>query len=188
MFNVIVWGSLVLFVGTAALSVRSYFTGDTVGRTQWNSAQGMLTAVRIGLFRGRLKVQYHTMMIPANTTGFFAPPNVGSWGHVTGSGLEGERPDDWSWWYAAHSPRTNFLADANRTLGWTEEWRFGLCLWLLIGIFAMPPALWILQTVAMPFCQRLRHNPGSCPTCGYDLRATPDRCPECGTTVGTAVK
>src|SRR5258705_31842 len=26
-----------------------------------------------------------------------------------------------------------------------------------------------------------RIPPGSCPSCGYDLRATPGRCPECGT-------
>jgi hypothetical protein len=25
-----------------------------------------------------------------------------------------------------------------------------------------------------------RRTPGTCPKCGYDLRATPDRCPECG--------
>jgi hypothetical protein len=52
--------------------------------------------------------------------------------------------------------------------------------WLLAALFGLP--------LAMRMIRRWRSiPPGSCPRCGYDMRATPDRCPECGTAVGPAV-
>jgi hypothetical protein len=50
-------------------------------------------------------------------------------------------------------------------------------LWLLAVMFAVLPGI-----VFIPRVRRGRAvGPGTCRSCGYDLRATPGRCPECGT-------
>ena len=49
---------------------------------------------------------------------------------------------------------------------------------LVVSILASLPVAWLARR-----CIRHRRLEGTCPACGYDLRATPERCPECGTAV-----
>jgi hypothetical protein len=58
-------------------------------------------------------------------------------------------------------------------MGSWNKWVVTFPLWLAALVFGFLPAVRLLV--------RRRGEPGTCRTCGYDLRATPDRCPECGT-------
>ena len=53
--------------------------------------------------------------------------------------------------------------------------------WGAAALLAVAPALYARRRLR----DLRRRPPGTCPACGYDLRATPDRCPECGQTIGT---
>ena len=44
--------------------------------------------------------------------------------------------------------------------------------WFGVLLFGTFPAIYLIR--------RKKRMPGTCKTCGYDLRATPERCPECG--------
>ena len=78
--------------------------------------------------------------------------------------------------------------------GWIARWKFGRAkndngspeaawyaeitvrYWLILLLTSILPAYWFAR------CRRASNAPGTCPHCGYDLRATPQRCPECGQT------
>jgi hypothetical protein len=49
----------------------------------------------------------------------------------------------------------------------------GVPLWAPLVLFSLLPATRLWR-------RRKRPRSGTCPSCGYDLRATPDKCPECG--------
>jgi hypothetical protein len=55
-----------------------------------------------------------------------------------------------------------------------------LPMWFIAGVAAAPAALW-----GRGRWRQRRRAPGSCPVCGYDLRATPHRCPECGSAIAS---
>jgi hypothetical protein len=58
--------------------------------------------------------------------------------------------------------------------------RVGVSHWLVASPLLVPPLLWLRRSRRTRRARKI----GTCPACGYDLRATPDRCPECGAVPG----
>jgi hypothetical protein len=53
--------------------------------------------------------------------------------------------------------------------------------WAITAVPGLPLVAWTTRRLL-----RRGRQPGRCPVCGYDLRATPQRCPECGTAFAAA--
>jgi hypothetical protein len=191
LFNLLVAGSLLLFIITLALWVRSYWQGTWLTIThECLNEKGYLRASRwIVSECGAIALQSERFdddgraprslgyvpdkqgsvrfdeLPPMHPTLRFAMSRYGWFRHFAGFSLY-HRQNKTSW-----SPATGY--------NWpTITTRFSIVIphWFIVGVLAVLPAWWLIRRRNA----RRARRAGLCANCGYDLRATPDRCPECG--------
>ena len=155
--------SLLAFVATAVLWVRSYWVAEG-----W-ICEGAANRTSMMSVRGELQLQ-HIAYPPKSHIPFSTP-----------AGYFRRRPENVR--PIRLPPQWHFAGlRSNNTMGGTDSIRFRILYvpdWIVVGCSLLLPALWAFAALRDPMGRR----PGHCPACGYDLRATPDRCPECGVPV-----
>ena len=154
--------SLLLFVATCVLWVRSHATSDLVhldGGDRWISVatcRGTLATV------GWLKADHDPGFSPRYRT---LPPEELAWIGPSHRDRAATRVGGFGLWY---------LADIGGTTPSARE--LYVPLWLVAVAAVLP-----LARARRGVRHHLRSRRGGCPSCGYDLRASPGRCPECST-------
>jgi hypothetical protein len=175
LLNLLTALSLVLFVATAALWVRSMWVYDT---DQWFAGREG-SVVTVAGFEAR------DGAVRLGATSITLPPNMPTDNHGLGGlfvpgwqseDLSDDQPAQW---------KENLLP------AWTHQaGTFGghgaipVEAWDLLVPYWLPALVWLIlptSSLAPALRRRRRRRRGCCTRCGYDLRGSPDRCPECGT-------
>lgn len=176
--------SLLLFVLTAALWARSYFTWDELARedasplrfnprydrNRPHPAKYLVDHSSVTVadsFRGRIWIRRYVDRGPMETDerlirkrGWHRPAALPD--------ASGTRPLPWGPY------------GLSRFLGHPEsEFNILLSNWALCLGTAILPTVWLIGFNRNR--RKRRQAAGLCHRCGYDLRASKDRCPECGT-------
>jgi hypothetical protein len=204
-FNLLVAVSLVLCLTSIVLWARSYRGAERFSRTQLTIADATKTAARThhlqwsqGLVQFWIQYQMRDNtepyiafldsknvpvvpndLLPLNTGPMTPELARAHWSYSYlryGAAYYGESVEPASFlnrrgfnswdsiWY-------NGASTGGERRGWS------IPAWLLSGVFAVLPAIWIFGI----YSRRRNKLAGICVVCNYDLRASPDRCPECGT-------
>jgi hypothetical protein len=178
--------SLILFVATVVLWVRSYFASDwycfpaeRVMADDPADDSGLVTQLVVRSSRGKVQVlRNETVPHRIEPTGHGStrpvPPSVSP---------QRSLPTDRSWRFGGierfhRLPNRQQVANGSYLfLGFDY---LALPWWMPTAVAAIVPGIWLVRLPGrLRHLRRIRNR--LCPSCGYDLRATPDRCPECGT-------
>jgi hypothetical protein len=84
-------------------------------------------------------------------------------------------------WCLSSHPQCEFVGfQIIRYYGTPTDWYygFGLPAWFMVPLCVTTGVLTLRRLIG-------KWTPGTCKTCGYDLRASTGRCPECGTAFTT---
>lgn len=170
--------SLLVFVATIVLWVRSFFGSDGIARYTYGPAgAGAFSRVRfIRSERGGIILSDFTQQSTDPAYAAWVLPRASVWEFP-------HDPTGGPYWPAASDlfDTLSFDINANRRLtsGMTEAWlNVRIPYWAPALLAAIAPLWWLVR--GRTWRRRQRVAQGRCAECGYDLRATPGQCPECG--------
>lgn len=187
--------SLLLFVATCVLWVRSYRVADSLGwhcrdtRLALPAEEWFTRQIYVGSCRGIIGMNVERIDWPKAYPHYREPP--GDW-HWRMDGWDREDPNG-SYWFdarieepesALHRLGFGFRQTPSATLWNDYDSQFiptkelSLCVphWAMAIVAGIGPTL----TFRKWRKRRASFTSNHCTRCGYDLRATPERCPECG--------
>ncbi|HWE97808.1 MAG TPA: hypothetical protein VG269_27885 [Tepidisphaeraceae bacterium] len=187
--------SLLLFVATCGLWVRSYIAADIVAwhcrdmRLPLPAEEWYTRRMDLGSCRGIIGLDFERIDWPNAYPNYREPPGnwhwrLDGWQRVDPKESYGFDPRSYepdSAWHRlgfgySHTPSATLWNDYDSQFIPTKAIILCVPHWALALAAAVAPAMTLRKW------RKRRANVASnhCTHCGYDLRATPERCPECG--------